>query len=408
VSDETITRVYRYRLYPTRRQIEALTSQLAFACDLYNAALEQRRTAYRDHGVAVRFSDQQHDLTEVRHALPFPDGMNYNSQELVLKQLDLAFIAFFRRVRKGEAPGFPRFKPKQRFNTLGWRNAKGGAAIVNDRLRIQGVGHIKVKWHRELPGEVRQTRITRRNGRWYVAFAVRMEKPAPLPATGQEVGVDLGVRQFATLSNDTFIASPRPAWTAAASIAKSRRKVTRRQRGSHRRRKAVAELARRKEREANRRRDAAHKAARFLVDRFDLIAVEDLHPPEMVKGGRWLAREISDQGWSQFLKCLEDKAESAGRRVVRVNPKNTSRRCFACGHVDPASRKGPLYLCTTCGHTDDADANAGKNILHRARTEPSGVVAAVPALPEKPPSGVVTAFLPTQPISDYKSGEGNG
>ena len=203
-------------------------------------------------------------------------------------------------------------------------------------------------------------------------------------ATGQEVGLDLGVRQFATLSTGEVIEGPRAAHVTAASVASAQRKVARRQRGSCRRRKAAAQLARRKEREANRRRDAAHKAARSLINRFDVIAVEDLHPPEMLQSGRWLAREISDQGWSQFLQYLEDKAESAGRRVVRVNPKNTSRRCFACGRVERESRKGPLFRCIHCGHEADADLNAAENILHRARTEPSGVVAVIPALPEKP------------------------
>ena len=202
-----ISRVYRYRLYPTRRQVAALEDQLGFGCDLYNAALEQRITSYRQ-GRPVRLGDQQKELTKLRREIG-PD-MNYVAQEMILQRLNLAFEAFFRRLRQGEAPGFPRFKPKQRFNTLTWRRGMGGAAIVNARLRIQGVGHIKVKWHRELPGEVRQTRITRRNGRWYVAFTVRIEKPAPLPATGQEVGVDLGVRRFATLSTAEVVTGPHP------------------------------------------------------------------------------------------------------------------------------------------------------------------------------------------------------
>ncbi|MGB7588009.1 MAG: transposase [Solirubrobacterales bacterium] len=366
----TLRRTYRYRLYPTRRQVEALTDQLAFARDLYNAALEQRRTAWRDHGESVRLKDQQHELTELRGELG-PE-MNYVAQEMVLQRLNLAFEAFFRRLRRGEAPGYPRFKPKARFNTLSWRVGRGGAAIINDRLRIQGVGHIKVKWHRELPGEVRQTRITCRNGRWYVAFAIRMEQPEPLPAAGQEVGVDLGVRVFASLSNGEAVEGPRPGREAAPMIRRAQRKVARRKRGSNRRRKAVGELARRRECEANRRLDAAHKAARSLIDHFDLIAIEDLRIPNMVRGNRGLSREITDQGWGTFLALLEDKAESAGRTVTRVNPRNTSRTCPECGAVDPESRKGPRFACTACGHSDDADVNAARNILALARTGPSG------------------------------------
>jgi putative transposase len=367
-----ITRVYRYRLYPTRNQTAVLEGQLAFACDLYNAALQQRRDTWRYHGKSVRLKDQQRELTALRREFGPPD-MNYVAQEMVMQRLNLAFEAFFRRLRQGEAPGFPRFKPKQRFNTLGWRSGKaGGAAVKGDRLRIQGVGHIKVKWHRDLPGEVRQTRITRRNGRWYVAFTVRMEKPEPLPTTGEQVGVDLGVRQFATLSTGEVVEGPRAGHVAAPTIRRAQRKVARRQRGSNRRRKAVAQLARRREREANRRLDAAHKAARSLIDRFDLIAVEDLKVSNMVRGNRGLNREITDQGWSNFLKRLDDKAESAGRQVIRVNPRNTSRTCHECSAVDPASRSGPSFTCTTCGHEADADVNAARNILALARTGPSG------------------------------------
>ena len=363
-----ITRTYRYRLYPTRRQVEALTEQLAFGCDLWNAALEQRITSYR-MGRPVRLSDQQHDLTELRRDLDL--SMNYVAQEMILQRLSLAFDAFFHRLRSGEAPGFPRFKPKQRFNTLAWRRGMGGAAIKGDRLYIQGVGHIKVKWHRDLPGEVRQTRITRRNGRWYVAFTVRTQQPEPLPATGEEVGVDLGVRQFATLSTGEALRGPQAGRLAAPTIRRAQRKVARRQRGSNRRRKAAVELARRREREANRRRDAAHKAARSLVDRFDLIAIEDLKTSNMVRTRRGLAREISDQGWAQFTEFLTYKAESAGRQVVRVDPRYTSQRCHECGIRDRDSRRGPRFNCTACGHSADADVNAARNILALARTGPS-------------------------------------
>jgi putative transposase len=375
-------RTFRYCIYPTRRQAGALSAQLDFACGLYNAALEQRRIAYREHGVSVLVGDQAKELTELRRAVGL--DMNYVAQEMVLQRLSLSFDAFFRRLRQGEAPGFPRFKPRHRFNTLSWRTGKGGAAIVNNRLRIQGVGHIKVKWHRELQGEVRQTRITRRNGRWFVAFTVRVEKPEPLPATGQKIGVDLGVRHFATLSNGSHVAGPRAGHLAAPTIRRAQRKVARRQRGSHRRRKAVTELAIRREREANRRLDAAHKVAHSLIQRFDLIAVEDLQIKNMVRGNRGLSREITDQGWSNFLTLLTYKAESAGRRVIRVNPRNTSRRCAECSAVDPESRKGPRFACTTCGHTDDADVNAAKNILELARTGPSSANATGRALLEKP------------------------
>lgn len=368
---ENLNRVYRYRLYPTRRQVEALEGQLAFACDLWNNALEQRRWAYRQWGASVTLKEQQHSLTELRKDGP---EMNYVAQEMVLQRLRLAFDAFFRRVRNGQAPGFPRFKAKARFNTLSWRNAKGGAAIRDNRLRIQGVGSIKVKWHRDLPSEPKQTRITRRNGKWYVAFSVEVEAQ-PLRPTGRTIGVDVGVNRLASLSNGNHLLGPRAQRHGLSRTRRAQRSVARKCRGSNRRRKAVQRFARLKEHERNRRADRAHKISKGLVDRFDLIAIEDLKILNMVRGNRGLAREIHDQGWGTFAHCLTYKAESAGRQVVLVDPRNTSRTCAECGAVDRDSRKGRHFVCTSCGHDDDADTNAARNILARAlaRTEPSGV-----------------------------------
>lgn len=378
-------RTYRYRIYPTRRQVEALEAQLAFACDLYNAALEQRIWAYRTWGASVTRKEQQHSLTELRPEFA-PEGMNYMCCEMVLQRLHLAFDAFFRRLRQGEAPGFPRFKAKRRYNTLSWRKAGAGATLVGDRLRIQGVGDIKVKWHRPLPSEPKQTRITRRNGRWYVAFSVEVAGD-PKPRTGRQVGVDVGVTRLASLSTGIHLKGPRARRANAQRVRRVQRSVARKQRGSNRRRKEVTRLARLREREANRRLDRAHKIAKGLVDRFDLIAIEDLRIRNMTRGNRGLNREILDQGWGLLAHCLSYKAEGAGRSLVLVDPRNTSRTCAECGTVDGASRKGAKFACTACGHSDHADTNAARNILARAtaQTGRSGANAmAETALPEKP------------------------
>jgi putative transposase len=378
-------RTYRYRLYPTRGQIEALEGQLAFNCDLYNAALEQRIWAYRTWGVTVGRKEQQHDLTGLRKG---GLEMNYVCQEMVLQRLQLAFDAFFRRVRQGETPGFPRFKAKHRFNTLSWRNAKGGARVVDGRLRIQGVGSIKVKWHRELPSDPKQTRITRRNDKWYVAFAVEVEAH-PLAKSKRQIGVDRGVSRLASLSNGRHLKGPRARQANARKVARVQRHVGRCQLGSRRRRKAVHRLARLKEREGNRRLDRAHKIARELVDRYDLIAIEDLRTRNMVRGNRGLNREINDQGWAMLAHCLAYKAESAGRELVLVDPRNTSRTCAECGTVDARSRKGLHFTCVDCGYEADADTNAAQNILARALagTQPSGANAQVASVVREASSG---------------------
>ncbi|MGH8574527.1 MAG: RNA-guided endonuclease InsQ/TnpB family protein, partial [Gammaproteobacteria bacterium] len=195
-----VRRTYRYRLYPTRRQVEMLEAQLGEACDLYNAALQHRRDMWRNHAADVSYRDQSAELREMRAAGLLDSGANFWSQQAVLRRLDRAFAAFFRRVKAGEKPGYPRFKSRRRFNTLDFSFA-GNAGEVEltgtGRLRLQGVGHVKVKLHRPIPAGAKlcQARVSRRNGRWYASFSLDGVAPSPLPATGRAVGLDVGSRR---------------------------------------------------------------------------------------------------------------------------------------------------------------------------------------------------------------------
>ncbi|MQA74162.1 MAG: IS200/IS605 family element transposase accessory protein TnpB [Solirubrobacterales bacterium] len=385
-------RTYRYRLYPTRRQAGALAAQLRFACELYNAALEQRRWAYRRCGKSVGYHAQSAELTELRRQAPGlcpPEGMNCWSAQEVLRRLDRAFAAFFRRVKRGEKAGYPRFRSARRFDTLAWtmKGHAGGVAVTEEgRLRLQGVGCLKVKWHRSVPTEATlgEVRVTRRGSgpraRFYVSICAELPDPPSRPATGQAVGIDLGVRRLVSLSTGEQLEGPRAEREASSAVRRAARRVARRKRGSQRRRKAAALLARRREREANRRRDSAHKLSRTLVERFDLIAVESLRVANMMRSARGtvaepatnvaqkrsLNRAIADQSWAQMLSFLAYKAEEAGRRVVKVDPANTSRTCSACGAVDARSRSAKRFRCIACGRADDADVNAANVILARA------------------------------------------
>jgi putative transposase len=386
-----VQRTYRYRLYPTRRQREALHAQLRFARDLYNAALEQRRDARRRCQVSLDYHVQSAQLTELRRETPElcpPDGMNFWSQQAVLRRLDRAFESFYRRCARGEKPGYPRFKGQGRLDTLTWtmKGNAGGVAIRDGRLYLQGVGCVKVKWHRPLPTSANpgELRVTRRGSdltaRYYVSIVLELPTHGPRDRVGKRVGIDLGVRQLVSLSTGTKLTGPRAGRGAAGAVRRAQRRLARRRRGSSRRRKAAALLARQREREANRRRDAAHKVSRILVDDFDLIAHEKLpirnmirsargtarKPGQSVAGKRSLNREIADQAWGILLSFLAYKAEEAGRRVVKVDPAYTSRTCAVCGAADGRSRRAERFHCIACGHVDDADVNAAKVILARA------------------------------------------
>lgn len=384
-----VTRAYQYRLYPTRSQRKALEAQLGLSCDLYNAALEQRRDAYRRCGKSVGYHEQSAELRELRLAGLLSDAANFWSQQAVLRQLDRAFAGFFSRLRRGEKPGYPRFKGRQRFNTLTFTlkgNAGGVAITEQGRLRLQGVGCVKVNWHRAIPppAKLGEVRVTRKGGgqkaRWHVSISAELPDPKPRPATGEMAGLDLGVRTFAALSTGQRIPGHRAAQASEKRARRAARRVARRKRGSRRRAKAAAQLARHRERNANRRRDAAHKLSRALVDSFDLIAHEDLAVAGMMRSARGTAdtpgrgvaaktalnRGIADQGWAQFLLTLAYKAEEAGRRVVKVKAAYSSQTCAGCGAVEARSRSGKLFRCSACGHRDDADVNAAKVILARA------------------------------------------
>jgi putative transposase len=362
-----LRRTYRYRLYPTGRQADALNERLGEACDLYNAALQHRRDLWREHGVSVSYGDQSAELRHMRVEGLLDATTNFWSQQAVLKRLDRAFTAFYRRCKAGEAPGYPRFRSRARYDTLDFSFAgnAGGIALTDaGRLRVQGVGHIKIKRHRPIPAEAKlcEARVTRRNGRWYVALSLKDVAVEPLPATGLSVGLDMGITTFAATSDDEFIVGPRANRAAARAVRRASRKVARRKRGSNRRRKALVLLARQREREANRRRDHAHKTARSLVIRYDTIYVEDLNYGGLAKG--ILARDCNDQGWAGFIGLLRDKAESAGREVILVDPRNTSQACSACGVIVPKALGVRVHECT-CGLTLNRDVNAARNILAR-------------------------------------------
>lgn len=360
-------RAYRYRLYPTARQALALTAQLEQACDLYNAALEHRKWLWRDHGMSTSFGAQCAELRYLRADGLLNPAANFWSQQHVLRRLDHAFSAFYRRCKAGETPGYPRFKPRRRFNTLTWSFAgnSGGCALVDERLRLQGVGRIKIKWHRQIPAAAKlcTVQVTRKGDRWYACFSLDDVPATPLWTTGRVVGVDLGITTFVALSTGELVAGPRANRAGAAAVRRAARKVSRRKRGSNRRRKAAVLLARQREREANRRRDHAHKTARMLVERFDLIAVENLNHGGLAKG--MLARDCNDQGWAGFIGHLRDKAESAGREVVMVDARNTSQACSACGVIVPKALSVRVHSCA-CGYRADRDVNAARNVLAKA------------------------------------------
>jgi putative transposase len=368
-----MVRVFRYRLYPTPAQDRAMREQLALCCELYNAALQERREAYRKTGKGRTYSQQSADLKEIRELRPEYAAVFFHLLQDVLRRVDRAFQSFFRRVKAGERPGYPRFKRGGRYQTFVYPD---GAKVVagNKRLRLPGIGSVKIKLHRPLKGDHGSTLVTLdSDGHWYAALTCRDVPTHPRQATGRDVGVDVGLATFAATTAGVAKAIPNPRLLKAARVdlLRAQRRVSRCQRGSKRRCKAVALLAKHHARLRHARRDFQYKTACRLVRRYDRIFIEDLK----IKGlaGGWLAGSIYDAAWAQFARILTSKAEEAGCEVVRVDPRGTSQECSVCGADVPKTLAVRMHRCPHCGLVVNRDVNAAWNILRRGRRRQGAV-----------------------------------
>jgi putative transposase len=381
-----VRRAYRFRLRPTARQHVALGQCLASHRELYNAALQERRDAWRLRGIGVSYGGQSAQLKQIREIRPDMATWSFSSQQATLRRLNRAFASFYRRVKAGETPGYPRFKPAHRFDSVEWPKDGDGCRWRPDarKIHLQGIGHVKVTVHRRVEGRVKTIQVRREGRRWMLILSCDQVPTRPLEPTQAAVGVDVGITSFATTSNGEHLPNPRFRQVAAARLATAHQVLTRKRRGSNNRRRARATVAARHRKLANQRRNYHHHAARALVARYDLLVVENLRIRNMVRRpaprpdldrlGGFLAngaaaktglhRRIHDAGWAQFVSILRAKAEEAGRVVIDVDARHTSDRCEACGHTAAENRVSQaVFSCRRCGHTANADEHAARNIL---------------------------------------------
>jgi putative transposase len=381
--EEVVRRAYKFQLRPTTKQVQALEAMLEDHRQLYNAALEHRKTAYAKAKVSVKYGVQSADLKYIRREDPEGQGRwSFCSQQATLRRLDKAFQAFFRRVKAGEKPGYPRFKGWGWFDTVEWPEDGDGcrwdSVPGRTRVRFQGVGHVKVNQHREVRGAVKTVSLKREGRRWYVVLSCDNVPEELLPQTGAVTGIDLGVASFLTTSEGVHVENPRYFKASADKLAAAQRELARKKRGSNRRRKARDRVVATHRKIRNQRLDFAHKTALKLVRDHDMICHEALKinnmtrsasgtleaPGTNVAAKAGLNRSILDAGWGVFLSILRAKAESAGRAVVEVSPRHTSQKCSRCGHITAGNRVTQAeFRCLSCGLSMHADVNAAENIL---------------------------------------------
>lgn len=360
-------KAFKYRIYLSNGQRRILEQQLEECRWLYNETLETRKNAWELEQRTV-------DWYETKRALPLLKGMRpslklVHSQVLqnVTERVELAFKAFFQRVKAGEREvGYPRFKGRGRYDSITYPQYENGVRLDGDRLLLSKVGAVHLVLHRPLEGTPKTVTLTRsRTGKWYACFSCEREAE-PLPPTDAVVGVDVGLASFATLSTGDEIENPRFYRRDETDVKRVQKlkdaaKNAEQWDENRRRKKALAHIH---ERIANRRSDFAHQRSRELVNAYQVIVFEDLAPLEMGRN-RGMRKSILDVAWSQFISMTVAKAEEAGRRVVLVNPRNTSKLCSSCGELVQKSLSDRIHMCPHCGLVMGRDHNAALNILHR-------------------------------------------
>jgi putative transposase len=371
MSKPSARKTYKEKLQPTPEQERELERVLLLCLRLYNAALEQRITAWGRCHVSVTRYEQEAELKAIRAAFSEYAAIHSHVLQDVLARLDKTYQAFFRRVARGEKAGFPRFKGQNRWHSFTFKEYGNGATLDNDVLVLSKIGRIRVQWSRPITaieGTPKTIVVTKEADGWYVAISCVEVPIHPLPPTGKETGTDLGLESFATLADGTMIHNPRCYRKAEAYLRRCQRRVSRRKKGSNRRKKAINLLARAHQHIRRQRRDFQHKTALSLVRQYDTIYYEDLQTANMVRNHH-LAKSISDAGWSAFVTILVFKAANAGKQAVAVPPAYTSQACSGCGVIVEKGLSVRWHQCPECGVSLHRDHNAALNILALGRAQ---------------------------------------
>jgi putative transposase len=416
-------KMYRYRLYPTRKQVGTLEWILCRCKEIYNAALEERTAAYRMCGVSVTFQMQDAQLPEIKEERPEFQEIYSQVLQDVLHRIDKAMQNFFRRIKNGEVPGYPRFKSGSRYHSFTY--PQSGYEVIgmpktlkkNEKktckLALSKIGHLKMIVHRPIQGTIKTCSIKRDGDHWYACFSVEypFDPTMAFHPSPEEVGIDLGLKSYAVLSNGVVIDNPRLYRATEEQIKQAHKKLSRGTRGSHRRNRAKRELSRLYRKTRHRRQDFLHKTSRRLVNSYGTLVFEDLQIKNMsatpkpkkdeetgtflpngaaAKGG--LNKSILDAAWGTLTRLCASKAEEAGCTVVKVNPRNTTQACSGCGSLVPKDLTVRWHACPECGCAMDRDENAARNILYRYKH------------PEAPLAGVKREKKPRTPKKSTGAG----
>ncbi len=377
----TVRKTYKEKLRPAPAQEHALEEVLWRCRALYNTALEQRTAAWERCRVSVTRYQQEAELKDLRAAFPEYGAIHSHVLQDVLARLDKTYQAFFRRVANGEKSGFPRFQGRNRWHSFTYKEYGNGARLDDGYLVLSKIGRIAVRWSRPVEGTIKTVAVSKEADGWYVCFSCADVPARPLPPTGRETGIDVGLKVFLVTADGLSVENPRHHRKAEKALKKAQKRVSGRKKGSKRRAKAAAQCARKHQHVRRQRADFHHKTALALARVYDAIYVEAIQPANLSRrpdpkpdgnGGyeqngaarkAGLNKSVQDAGWRQFLSILAYKAACAGKRVEAVPPAYTSQDCSGCGARIRKGLSVRTHACTNCGLILDRDENAARNIL---------------------------------------------
>jgi putative transposase len=354
-------KVNRYRIYPTKSQVTKLNNTLELCRWVYNETLALRKNAWETEQKRISYFESKKMIPVWKKDKPELKEVHSHTLQDVTMRVDLAFQAFFRRVKTGERAGYPRFKGYGRYDSFTY--LQSGFSLENNILTLSKIGDIKVKLHRPIKGNIKRLTIRRSTTqKWFVSILTDNDSYNPLEPLHKFIGIDVGILSFAALSDGTFIENPRFYVNEQKNLAKVQRKHSKQAKGTPERRKALKVLRRVHERIFNKREDFTQKLSKTLVEKYGIICFEDLNITKMVKDPIY-AKGIMDAAWSKLVNYTSYKAENAGRKVIHVNPYNTSQMCSRCGKIVEKDTSVRVHDCPYCGLSIDRDLNASYNIL---------------------------------------------
>ena len=358
-------KAFKYRLYPSKAQEKNLFRVLNCARNLFNMALAERKYAYQVEGRKVSLADTEQMAKHYRATFPYADQLFSQTAQSVVKQVDLAYQAFFRRLKAGERKaGYPRFKGRNRFNSFEFKQFGVGAKLDGRKLKLYGIGRVPIRWHRPIEGDIKTARIVHSAGKWYACFTCEVPDTQPLPETGRVIGLDMGISALITTSDGDKVENPKFYRAGQTKLRVLQRKLARAKRCGKNRRKALRRVQRQHELVAHQRKDYLNKLVYALTLRYDGIAVEDLRIQNMVRNHH-LSKSILDSGWYYFRERLTHKAANAGRQLAFVDPAYTSKTCSCCGAIFEHLTLSDRWVECDCGLSLDRDHNAAIAVLSR-------------------------------------------